>query len=88
MIHLQAFIHLFGDIIMRDGEEILKKLPILLNNANIVIDRNKSNDYITICTSKGILTVVEYSNNFLFKDDKYFCEDAYNRVKNIIKETI
>lgn len=73
---------------MRDGEEILKKLPIMLNNAKIIIERNKSNDCIVITTTEGILVVYEYSDKFEFKDCVYKCENAFKVIKDIIKETI
>lgn len=73
---------------VEETQKIIKRLPILLNNAKIIIDRNKSNDCIVITTTEGILVVYEYSDKFEFKDCAYQCENAFKVIKDIIKETI
>lgn len=57
-------------------------------NATIKIERNKSEDQISIVTEGVILVVSEYSDKILYNNVMYTMTDAFINVKKMIKELL
>lgn len=57
-------------------------------NATITIERNKSEDTISIVTNATVLVVSEYSDTISYNYDLYTIPDAFNKVKQMIKDLL
>ncbi len=57
-------------------------------NATITIERNKSEDTISIVTNATVLVVSEYSDTISYNYDLYTMPDAFNKVKQMIKDLL
>lgn len=57
-------------------------------NATITIERNKSEDTISIVTNVTVLVVSEYSDTISYNYDLYTMPDAFNKVKQMIKDLL
>lgn len=57
-------------------------------NATITIERNKSEDTISIVTNATVLVVSEYSDTVSYNYELYTMPDAYNKIKQLIKDLL
>ena len=64
-------------------------MDIDLNKASIRINRNASEDYITVLNQKGVYVCAEYGKGFYFNDDFYeLGEDSFKTFSEVIKRKI